>query len=273
MPNVAPSMVPSSALLEGNNTAPVATNTTEQASPSTVPSSSPVSDEVEAPVPTSPSSAPSFTPSKEPIPIAPIPPVAPTAVAPTVVAPTAPVALAPTAPTVVAPTAPVAAPVFTAPTPTSGVQSDMCELNESCAALNLTGLCCPTIDDQFLLCCNGAIEPTCQRNDKCAALGLEGACCPTAGNIPSNLDGIYLDCCSIVPDVCATERQSKQVGPDVSPDDNSTSCVRMSAVEFKEALNEYSNKNSAAAAVGFLSSRSVMMTVGTVLAVVMTTLL
>lgn len=244
-PTTVPSMVPSSGLIEGVNPSPsmVVVNTNETSSE--VPSSVPVPDEVDVPVGLEQETS-SEVPSTVPIAVAPIPPVAP-----------------------------VPVPVLAIPPPTLNTQSELCELNEACAALNLTGQCCPTIDEQFLYCCNGFIEPTCQRNDKCAALGLEGACCPTAGNIPSNLDGIYLDCCSTVPDECATEKQSKRVGPDSNSTTNSTdapssSCVRMAAVEYKEALNEYNNGSSATAA---LSLRSVVMVIMTVATVITTTLL
>jgi hypothetical protein len=248
-PTTVPSMVPTSSLVEGVDTSPTMTVLTTTSSE--VPSSVPVQQEVDAPI-QGQQSSPSSTPSLSSVPVAPIPPVAPVPV------------------TAVPPVAPV--PVTPVPPPSVNVVSDLCELNEACAAFNLTGKCCPTIDDQYLYCCNGPIEPTCQRNDKCAALGLEGACCPTAGNIPSDLDGIYLDCCTTVPDTCATKNQTKGASPDVMPDnatvatDPPTSCVRMAAVEYKQALSEY-NSNSAAA------SRSVIMTIVTVLAVVTATML
>jgi hypothetical protein len=218
-----------------------------------VPSYAPISADVDAPVDGQQPSSPSLAPSMTFVSTAPIPPQPEPVVAPVPIAPV--------------------------PPPSFNVESDLCELNEACAALNLTGQCCPTIDDQYLYCCNGRIEPTCQRNEKCAALGLEGACCPTAGNIPSNLDGIYLDCCTTVPDVCETEKLSKSVGPDALPDDNNnstntntttettepptpSSCVRMAAVEYQEALSEFNNNSLAA------SSQSFGMTVGTVIVTV-----
>ena len=186
-----------------------------------------------------------------------------------------PTAVETAAPVVV--TTPVAAPVpATTPVaaPSFQVTSDQCALNQACAALNLTGLCCPTIDAQFLYCCNGPIEPTCQRNPTCAALGLEGACCPTAGNIPSDLDGIYLDCCTAVPDECATTTpQSRRVGPDVNPDSNSTdsnstdvpsSCVRMAAREYQEALSSQQQQSASSSAVSlWLCSVMAAVVVGT----------
>ena len=205
----------------------------------------------------------STLPSKVPVAIA--SPMAVETAAPVVV--TTPVAAPVPATPVAAPvTTPVAAPSFQ-------VTSDQCALNQACAALNLTGLCCPTIDAQFLYCCNGPIEPTCQRNPTCAALGLEGACCPTAGNIPSDLDGIYLDCCTAVPDECATTTpQSRRVGPDVNPDSNSTdsnstdvpsSCVRMAAREYQEALSSQQQQSASSAVSLWLCSVMTATVVGT----------
>ena len=242
-PSTVPSMIPTSSLVEGADPSPTMVVLTTDASE--VPSSVPVQDEVDAPVPEQ-QSLPSLAPSISSAPVAPTPPSAPV-------------------------------PVTSVPPPSFNVKSDLCELNEACAALNLTGQCCPTIDEQFLYCCNGFIEPTCQRNDKCAALGLEGACCPTAGNIPSNLDGIYLDCCTTVPDACGTaEPPLSSNGTTSNNNNNNTSdpppasCVRMAAVEYKEALSEYQNNNSAAAAS---SVRSVMMVIVTVLTVATASLL
>jgi hypothetical protein len=193
-PSIVPSNVPSTApvpVLIDNNV------------PSTTPSVAPSSTLLEGtdtsnkPSIDAPSVAPSSVlleetdksnqPSRTPINVVPIPPVPPT------------------------PTT-NKAPIFVA-TPTSP-QSELCELNEECAALGLTGQCCPTIDKQYLYCCNGMIEQTCQKNPKCDALGLLGACCPTDGNIPAELDGIYLDCCETVPNECGVEKQSKRVGND-----------------------------------------------------------
>ena len=65
-----------------------------------------------------------------------------------------------------------------------------CVDNAACAALDLTGLCCPTVDGGFLDCCTtvpdechpeGACPPFpldafCEFNDYCNELGLEGLC-------------------------------------------------------------------------------------------------
>jgi hypothetical protein len=64
--------------------------------------------------------------------------------------------------------------------------------------LNLTGACCPTIDNWTLRCCGEPDIPyyqACSNHSKCAAFGLEDACCPTA-------DNKWLDCCGSVPDEC-----------------------------------------------------------------------
>jgi hypothetical protein len=84
-----------------------------------------------------------------------------------------------------------------------------------CALLNLTGLCCPTLNNWTLACCGGPDIPVyqqCQNQTNC--LGLAGACCPTA-------DGKYLDCCDAVPDYC------------VEPG----SCPVYSAVQYKLELD------------------------------------
>lgn len=82
--------------------------------------------------------------------------------------------------------------------PTTGSPTmDMaaCSLHNQCA--NLTGDCCPTIDNVDLACCGvAAVEETCELNVKCVdEWGLAGSCCPT-------LTGVYLDCCDAVPDDC-----------------------------------------------------------------------
>jgi hypothetical protein len=81
--------------------------------------------------------------------------------------------------------------------PSGGAVDKMqCEANGMCATLNLTGSCCPTMDNWTLSCCDGAsVEETCALNNKCAVLGLTGSCCPT-------IDSKYLDCCNAVPDSC-----------------------------------------------------------------------
>ena len=73
--------------------------------------------------------------------------------------------------------------------------------NSQCVMLNLTGACCPTIDDWTLRCCGEPDIPlneACSNHNKCAAADLEDACCPTA-------DGKWLDCCGTVPDECQAE--------------------------------------------------------------------
>ena len=91
--------------------------------------------------------------------------------------------------------------------PTPGIddfnftQSDICELNENCNALNLTGKCCPTLDNWTLDCCGPQVKETCQDNPKCEAFGLEGACCPTE-------QGKYLDCCDVIPAICKEKDDS-----------------------------------------------------------------
>jgi hypothetical protein len=86
-------------------------------------------------------------------------------------------------------------------TPTSDIEvvaSAQCVDNSQCAMLNLTGACCPTVDDWTLRCCGAPDIPiyqSCSNHSKCAAFDLEDACCPTA-------DGTWLDCCGTVPDDC-----------------------------------------------------------------------
>jgi len=67
-----------------------------------------------------------------------------------------------------------------------------CSAHPACAALSLTGDCCPTVDDVFLGCCADAPPPTqasCSAHPACAALSLTGDCCPT-------VDDVFLGCCS-----------------------------------------------------------------------------
>jgi hypothetical protein len=86
-----------------------------------------------------------------------------------------------------------------APTSDVGVLSSaQCEDNHQCALLNLTGACCPTVNDWTLRCCGEPDIPiyqSCLNHSKCAAYDLEEACCPTA-------DGKWLDCCDTIPDEC-----------------------------------------------------------------------
>jgi hypothetical protein len=93
-----------------------------------------------------------------------------------------------------------------------------CQLNSGCAALNLTGLCCPTIDNWILDCCaedTGPANAQCESNSACAALGLTGQCCPTR-------DSKFLDCCQTVPNDC------QQPG----------SCERYSAVQYLQEQSQ-----------------------------------
>eukprot|EP00930_Biecheleria_cincta_P045202 TRINITY_DN31163_c0_g1_i1.p1 TRINITY_DN31163_c0_g1~~TRINITY_DN31163_c0_g1_i1.p1 ORF type:complete len:944 (+),score=135.18 TRINITY_DN31163_c0_g1_i1:44-2875(+) len=85
----------------------------------------------------------------------------------------------------------------------------MCSNHPRCAALNLSGACCPTISGVFMGCCNGAEAPeatttpvstttatqslsatsVCSNHPRCAALNLSGACCPT-------IAGVSMGCCN-----------------------------------------------------------------------------
>jgi len=46
------------------------------------------------------------------------------------------------------------------------------------------------------------VEETCAENPRCAALTLTGACCPATD---ANGDEKWLDCCEFVPDECGVE--------------------------------------------------------------------
>jgi hypothetical protein len=183
--------------------------------------------------------APSVEPSTEPINATPIPP-APSSpiVAPSPTPPiAAPVAATPVATTPIAATPVATTPVAATPPTNSSNANDLCERNEACDALGLTGQCCPTIDNQFLACCGGDVEQTCQANSKCAALGLLGACCPTAGNRRPKLNDIYLDCCETVPDECGGNSTSSNDTDTTSP----PACERLTALEYKLALEAPEN--------------------------------
>jgi hypothetical protein len=72
---------------------------------------------------------------------------------------------------------------------TGGTDKKKCKANPSCAALKLTGNCCPTNDGVTLDCCK--FDSTkCRSNTGCDKLGLKGECCPT-------IDGKFLDCCKV----------------------------------------------------------------------------
>jgi hypothetical protein len=245
-PSIVPSMVPTSALMEGEvSPASMMPQNIQSSIPSDVPVQSEV-EEVESSSPASFSPA-SSSPSPSSFESPSIFPVF-TDVGETT-------------------KSPIMAPVLERP-PTNTVTSDMCDLNPSCAALNLTGLCCPTIDDQFLYCCNGMIEPTCQQNDKCASLGLEGACCPTTGNIPSSFDGIYLDCCDAVPDTCGDT--PTKTSNSTAPSSNSTTesappaCKRMGAVEYKTAMERVNSAAASSSSLMFVVTSTLLAVVGTV---------
>jgi hypothetical protein len=84
------------------------------------------------------------------------------------------------------------------PTGLTFVASAQCADNIQCALLNLTGVCCPSLDNWTLACCGGPYIPEyqqCANQTKCVAAELEGACCPTP-------DGKFLDCCGVLPDKC-----------------------------------------------------------------------
>ena len=62
-----------------------------------------------------------------------------------------------------------------------------CSAHAACSGL--IGNCCPTIDGQFLDCCESVtVEtiPVCSEYEACNALGLTGVCCPTE-------EGVYLE--------------------------------------------------------------------------------
>jgi len=92
----------------------------------------------------------------------------------------------------------------------SSLGKPSCAENKACAALGLTGNCCPASSGAFLGCCDaaqngGSSNPmssnaetksesrdggssSCAQNKVCAGLGLTGFCCPTP-------EGNSLDCC------------------------------------------------------------------------------
>jgi hypothetical protein len=153
------------------------------------------------------------------------------------------------------PTAPTVAPSKgpSSPVPTFGgggdAGSDQCANNAACAALGITGLCCPTTSSQFLYCCGGVQEETCAANDRCNDLGLTGTCCPTAGHRRAALNGIYLDCCDTIPDACAMMPSSNHTNGTATLShrnatnratregtNESSSCVQQTAVEYQKEL-------------------------------------
>ena len=94
-------------------------------------------------------------------------------------------------------------PTTTVPTTGSGggvLTPKSCQVHPGCAALGMTGDCCPTQEDTFLDCC----EPqSCYANPKCS--GLEGNCCPTD-------DGMFLDCCEDRPETCQIHPKCNDLG-------------------------------------------------------------
>jgi len=85
------------------------------------------------------------------------------------------------------PPAPGPAPAPPSPTPPSPSPSDTCATHPKCAALGLSGSCCPSKDATWMGCCNHS--PACSANPACSALGIEGDCCPTK-------TGTNLECCA-----------------------------------------------------------------------------
>lgn len=84
---------------------------------------------------------------------------------------------------------------------------EMCQANTACFAQDLTDLCCPSKEGNWLGCCPSyAVEPSaaaiCSANTRCKSSGLdsdEELCCPT-------LTGVYLSCCdNEVPSAPSTE--------------------------------------------------------------------
>ena len=93
----------------------------------------------------------------------------------------------------------------------SSLGKPSCAENKACAALGLTGNCCPASSGAFLGCCDkaqsgGNSNPlpsnaetksetttggssSCVENKRCTDLGLTGFCCPTP-------EGNSLDCCN-----------------------------------------------------------------------------
>jgi hypothetical protein len=78
-----------------------------------------------------------------------------------------------------------------------------CSLKPACAALGLSGDCCPTTDGVFLDCCDNDSN-LCQVNPVCNALGLEGSCCPTA-------DGVTLECCNAETAQCSSNKSCEEL--------------------------------------------------------------
>jgi hypothetical protein len=79
-----------------------------------------------------------------------------------------------------------------------------CSLKPACAALGLSGDCCPTTDDGVFLDCCDNDSNLCQVNPVCNALGLEGSCCPTS-------DGVTLDCCNAETAQCSSNKSCEEL--------------------------------------------------------------
>ena len=94
------------------------------------------------------------------------------------------------------------------------VVGPQCSETKACSQRNLTGLCCPTVDNVTLACCVEAkiklpVQAECSQNAKCSALGLNGFCCPTMNSGNKSLDNFFLDCCTAVPDQCQAKGACK----------------------------------------------------------------
>lgn len=120
-------------------------------------------------------------------------------------------------------------------TPSGGSGAQECSANAQCNALNLEGLCCPTLSGLSLECCDGGPEFTteqqCEQNPQCASRGLTGACCPTSDGANS----AYLDCCASLPNECV----------------DASSCVVTSTEQFILAMKK---ESSSSAALGMTSA-------------------
>lgn len=83
---------------------------------------------------------------------------------------------------------PMQAAVLRTATPSSDTAQSMgtrCEAHSACAALNLTGACCPGNGGLMLDCC----KAQCSMHPTCAEANLTGYCCPT-------VEAKMLGCCS-----------------------------------------------------------------------------
>jgi hypothetical protein len=91
-------------------------------------------------------------------------------------------------------------------------QDATCAANPQCS--NLDGDCCPSITSDGLevdLFCCGSGEDTCETNPKCAALNLTGTCCPAANGLlldccerPFAQCKAHPDCSKLAGDCCPT---------------------------------------------------------------------